>query len=41
MTMDMTLGLTMSMPGMEMPSMKMPTMRMGVDLGVTSVSAGR
>ena len=25
MTMDMTLGLTMSMPGMEMPSMKMPT----------------
>ena len=39
MTMDMTLGLTMSMPGMEMPSMKMPTMRMGVDLGVTSVSA--
>jgi hypothetical protein len=40
MTMDMTLGLTMSMPGMEMPSMKMPTMRVGVDLGVTSVSPG-
>ena len=38
MDMNMTMGMSMSLPGMGAQSMDIPTMKLGADIGVTSVT---